>query len=159
MARATSTKGFTLIELAIVICVVAILAAGAVMRFADLKEDRDAQAVRAVQATMQSVVTQGSVRADVPPSVVLSNATQAGNATRAMRRLMMSNGAGTVHSGITITALSAAGTRVTVPSTGRFATLNLNPVTNNIDVIGLSPSWTKHTVTNGQICRIGATGC
>ncbi len=61
-------KGFTLIELGVVIAIVAILAAFAAVSFSGKGEREAAVMVQSVQNTLQSIVTQGSARMDVNPA-------------------------------------------------------------------------------------------
>ena len=62
-----SRRGFTLVELAITIVIIALLAAFAVLSFGNTDEQRDASMVQSAQASLQTIVTQGSARMDVTP--------------------------------------------------------------------------------------------
>ena len=60
-------RGYSLIELGLVIAIVAILAGFAITSFGNTGETRDASMVQSAQASLQSIVSQGSVRQDVKP--------------------------------------------------------------------------------------------
>jgi type II secretory pathway pseudopilin PulG len=60
-------KGFTLLELAVIFMIVGLLATFAVISFGGTDEQRDASMVQSAQASLQTIVTQGSTRLDVTP--------------------------------------------------------------------------------------------
>lgn len=62
-----ASLGFTLIELAMVILVIAILSAFALVSFGNTGETRDASMVQSAQASLQSLISQGAVRMDKKP--------------------------------------------------------------------------------------------
>ena len=67
--KTTFAKGFTLVEVSVAIMITAILASTAYFVMADgLAEQRDAAMVQSVHATLQQVISQGSVRQDVDPT-------------------------------------------------------------------------------------------
>ena len=66
--------GFTLIELALVMAVIGILTAFAVLSFGSKQEYRDAATVQSAQGSLQSIVSQGSIRMDQRPSDLNANA-------------------------------------------------------------------------------------
>ncbi len=68
-----SARGYTLIELAVVIAVLGILTAFAVVSFGNTGERRDATMVQAAQANLQSIISQGSVRMDTRPDQLPAN--------------------------------------------------------------------------------------
>lgn len=60
-------RGFTIIEVAMVIAVIAILSAFALVSFGNTGETRDASMVQSAQASLQSLISQGAVRMDKKP--------------------------------------------------------------------------------------------
>ena len=67
MTVSQGSRGFTIIELAMVIAVVAILSAFALVSFGNTGETRDASMVQSAQASLQSIISQGAVRMDKKP--------------------------------------------------------------------------------------------
>ncbi len=65
--------GFNLVELAMVILTVSLLTAFALISFGSSGEQRDARMVQAAQANLQSIVSQGAVRMDLPPAQLAAN--------------------------------------------------------------------------------------
>lgn len=62
MVERRKTDGFTLIEMAIVIAIIAILAAVAVPKMSSLSEDADAETVRAIVADVEMSINEGTNR-------------------------------------------------------------------------------------------------
>ncbi len=62
------SQGFSLMELAIILGIIATLSSFAMVTFGNLDEERDARMVQAVQANLQSIVSQGAARLDLRPS-------------------------------------------------------------------------------------------
>lgn len=67
MTQSQASRGFTLIELAMVIAVIAILSAFALVSFGNTGETRDATMVQSAQASLQALISQGAVRMDKKP--------------------------------------------------------------------------------------------
>lgn len=72
-SKRSAQTGFTLIELALVLAVIGVLTAFAVLSFGSKQEYRDAAAVQSVQGSLQSIVSQGSIRMDQRPSDLDAN--------------------------------------------------------------------------------------
>lgn len=70
--QCNSHKGFTTIELAIVVVVIAVLSSMAVPRFNQMMEDADANNARIAQAQLEQVVSQASMRRDQSPAQMLA---------------------------------------------------------------------------------------
>jgi prepilin-type N-terminal cleavage/methylation domain-containing protein len=68
MKRST---GFTLVEMAVAIAVVAILSAFSYTSFLQTEETRDAALVQSVQASLQAVLLQASNRLDLTPQAIV----------------------------------------------------------------------------------------
>lgn len=139
-----AAKGTTLVELAMVIGVIGVLSGVAVLALRD-NEARDADMIMSVHASLQNIVNQASVRLDVSPSVLVTNATNANLVRLALEDhlnqdttgVVVTNAGGT----FTITMDSTGRTATyTVPTagvnTGRVVITSVNPAFNNYSVIG-----------------------
>lgn len=150
MSAFRRTPGYTLIELAVVIALIAILSGFAVSAFMGSGESRDAAMVQSAQTSLQQVISQASVRLDkTPQDVIDENGDDVENATRQM--LMQTNGGDL---GITLTQ-QGGGFVMRVEDTGRSASYE---VSNSGDVTldALGGSWTKYGVDqdNGVIQKL-----
>lgn len=74
LTRKAASSGFSMVELAIVIVLMAILSAFAIVSFGGAGEARDASMVQSAQASLQALVSQGAVRQDVRPDSLPTNA-------------------------------------------------------------------------------------
>lgn len=136
--------GFTLMELAITIIVIALLSAFALVSFGNSAETRDAIMVQSAQAALQSVVSQGSARMDVPPSQL--NSASVLNALRASF-----NTTGTGSSGVQFSA-SGSSFVMNIPSGGRAATFSIG-ASGDVNLSALS-NFQTYQVQNGIISKI-----
>lgn len=121
--RYQKKAGFTIIEVAVVIALIAILGAVAMTAFQGMDEHRDAEMVMSVQSTLQAIVTQGATRLDIRPSEFDDNNYQA--VLVATQSALGNVGDGTAESAVT---LSRSGSRftLTIPSTNRGAGFTVN---------------------------------
>ncbi|MBX2861215.1 MAG: type II secretion system GspH family protein [Vampirovibrio sp.] len=83
--RSSAQNGFTIVELACVLVITAILATFAVATFSGMDETADASLVQSVQTSLQAVISQGSTRLDTAPTAlnpanVINAVCSAGNA-------------------------------------------------------------------------------
>lgn len=143
-ASRSAKRGFTLIELAVTIAVIAILAAFAVTSFGNSSEVRDAAMVQSAQAALQSVVSQGSARMDLPPDQLNS-----ASVLNALRASFNTNGA--TNSSVQFTA-SGNNYVMTIPSAGRTATFSIG-ASGDVNLSGLN-NFTTYQVQNGLITKI-----
>lgn len=126
-----SKSGYTLIELALVIMVVAVLAAFAVVSFGNSSETRDASMVQSAQASLQSIVSQGSVRMDVRPADLNSAA------VLTAIKSTVGESSSTANRGITFTAAGRVYT-MTIASSKRKAVFEVDAQTGDVKLTGLT---------------------
>jgi prepilin-type N-terminal cleavage/methylation domain-containing protein len=133
--RRSATKGFTLIELAMVIAVMAILSAFALVSFGNSGEKRDATMVQSAQASLQSIVSQGAVRMDTRPDQLPPNAV-----LMAVQAIVGQSGTG--NSGVLFTNNGSQYT-MTINGSSRSATFDISS-TGDVRLIGLNnfPNYT-----------------
>jgi prepilin-type N-terminal cleavage/methylation domain-containing protein len=128
--------GFTFVELALVIAVLAVLSTFAIASFANGDEIRDASMVQAAQGSLQSIVSQGSIRMDQRPDQLDSGA------ILTAFRTVLGQSSATSSSSVQASVNGGIYT-VTIPARNRSATFQ---VASNGDVmlIGLNnfPSYT-----------------
>jgi prepilin-type N-terminal cleavage/methylation domain-containing protein len=103
MTKRQCNRGFTLVEVALVIAVIAILAAFALVSFSNTGETRDASMVQSSQAALQSLISQGAARMDVKPSELDANMV-----LTAIRANVGEKQDGSSSRGVTFTATSGA---------------------------------------------------
>lgn len=125
-----SKPGYTIIELALVIMVLAVLAAFAVVSFGNTSETRDASMVQSAQASLQSIVSQGSVRMDVRPADLNSAAVL----TAIKTTVGESN---TANRGVTFTAAGRVYT-MSIPGSKRKAVFEIDAQTGDVKLTGLT---------------------
>jgi len=139
-------RGYTMIELIIIIFVISILAAFSFASFGNSQETRDATMVQSAQAALQSVVSQGAARMDVPPSQL--NSTSVLNALKAS---FNTNDAGTDNP-VQFSVVGTNSFQMTIPKGGRSATFTIG---NSGDVtLSNLNNFTIYQVQNCVISRI-----
>ncbi len=139
-----SQAGFTMIEMAMVVAILAIVSAFAFISYNGTTESRDAAVVQSVQVTLQQVISQASGRYDLSPTAL--DTTDVVNAV---------NGYLTNISGGNNVVFSATGGgyRMSIAGSGRGGNYSINnrgDVTLNSPLIG---SWQHYGVTNGIISK------
>lgn len=140
--KRAAKRGFTLIELAITIMIIAILAAFTWTSFQGTDEARDAAMVQSAQAALQSIVSQGSARTDVPPASLPRT-----SVLNALTASFSTSGNGSS------VKFSVSGNNfvMTIPSKGRAATFGI-AANGNVNLLNLS-NFTDYTVQNGVIFK------
>ena len=138
-------KGFTLVEIGVIIGVMTILSAFAITAYLGMDEGRDAAMIQSAQVSLQQVISQGAARLDVAP-----NALPPAAVLTAVQAVTGQN-----TQGVTFNVTNNGSFSVTVDSTGRSATFD---VRQNGDVV-IRPSslnnFAHYTVnSNGVIQKI-----
>lgn len=148
-------RGYTLIELAMIIGIMGMLAMFGVMSFGGLNEKRDAQMVETVQADLQSIVSQGMTRMDVNATQLMS--TYSANVLTAVQAVIGQNGGNDL--GITITNAGNQYT-MTITKSQRTATYSVSN-TGDVNLVSISPNFTGYCVdtNSGPIATIHKTPC
>lgn len=90
--RKASARGFTLVELAVVLVLIAIFSSFAIISFGGTSEVKDAKLVESTQASLQSVVSQGSARLDLSPAQLVEE--RYDDIVNALRGNLQQTGAG-----------------------------------------------------------------
>lgn len=137
-----SPRGFTLVELCVLIAFVAIFGAFAAVAFIGMDEVRDATAVESVQSNLQAIISQASTRLDVPiqqfdPSNSQANAQNVVNAVNSR-----------LGGGITLTRNGDTYT-MGITGSGRSASFDVN--TNGDVIITNLSGFQKYTEQNGYL--------
>lgn len=143
-----SRNGFTLIELAIAIAIIGLLAAFAFLSFGTAGEDRDAAMVQASQASLQTVVSQGATRLDVTPKVLRDQYSAA--ILSAIQATVGQNNS--QDAGVQFTQSSGQFT-MTIPKSGRTATFTITDA-GEVQLTNLSSKFTGYKPVNGVIQKI-----
>jgi len=140
--KRAAKRGFTLIEMAVVIAIIAITAAFAYTSMQGTDEARDAAMVQSAQAALQSVVSQGSARTDLAPASL--NQTDVLNALKASFSTQAANSA---------VKFSPTGGNymMTITGKGRTATFGIG-ANGDVNLLSLS-NFTDYTVQNGIIFK------
>ncbi len=139
-------KGFTLIELAMTIAVVAVLSAVGAITLGDLFEAGDASIVQSTQAVLQTTLTQAASRLDVNP-LTLSQGTGTFNGNNVVNACRIS-----VPESATLVWQNGVNYQLNIPNSGRSANFT---VTNTGDVVVQQLSgFQKFTVVNGVVQKI-----
>lgn len=97
-----ASKGFTLIEMVVIMTIIAVLATFAAFTYSDIMEAGDAALVDSAQASLQSVVSQASARMDVNPTALAGNAVANAVRMNVPERAVITSGGGAVY-GLNIT--------------------------------------------------------
>jgi len=84
--RYRQVAGFTMIELAIVIVVIAIMSAVVALGIDSFSQDADATVATTVQSTLEQIIGQASVRRDVSPQSIVTDAGDRGTLMTVMQR-------------------------------------------------------------------------
>ncbi len=134
-----ASKGFTLIEMAVAIMIVAVLATFAAFTYSDVLEAADASLVDAAQASIQAVVSQASARMDVNPTALPGNAVANAVRVNVPDRALVTSGGGAVYN-------------LNINNTGRGARYQVGT---NGDVVLISLSgFSNYTISaNGTIYK------
>jgi prepilin-type N-terminal cleavage/methylation domain-containing protein len=120
-----ANAGYTLVEVAMVIAILALLGSFAIISFGNAGEQRDAAMIQSAQASLQSIISQGAVRMDMrPDDLATTNPAAVINAVNAV--IGSANGQ---NRGVTFRA-NQYPYRMTIASTG---------------------SWVEYVVQNGDV--------
>jgi prepilin-type N-terminal cleavage/methylation domain-containing protein len=141
------SRGFSLVELAMVMIVIAVCAAVAVGFFGMNSEARDAAMVQSAQSIAQNTIAQGATRVDVSPVELLN--TRAANVQAAIQRALMENNGN--NNGVRIT-LNGRTITLTIAASQRSAVYTVQD-TGNLQLTGLSPTFTRYIIRDGNIAK------
>jgi type II secretory pathway pseudopilin PulG len=137
-------RGYTVLELVMIILIVAVLAAYSWTSFQGTDEARDAAMVQSAQAALQSIVSQGSARSDLPPDQL-----QPGNVLNALNASFSTTGNG---SSVKF-SLSGSDFLMSIPNNGRNRSARFHIGANgDVNLLNLS-NFTDYTVQNGVIFK------
>ena len=140
--KTASQRGFTLIEMAMVIAILAIVSAFAFISYNGTTETRDAAVVQSVQVTLQQVISQASGRYDINPTALDS-----ADVVNAVEGYMIDTTGGNN----IVFAATGGGYRMSITGSGRGGNYSVNSsgdVTLDSPLIG---SWEHYGVQNGII--------
>src|SRR5262249_51816762 len=126
----SARAGYTLIEMAIVIAILGILAGFAIVSFGGSGETRDASMVQSAQASLQTLVSQGAVREDVRPDSLSSSAILTAIQANV-------NQIGSADQGISFASPGAKQFTMTIKNSGRSATFDISS-NGDVRLIGLN---------------------
>ena len=144
-----AAKGVTLIEIAVIIAIMAVLTGFGTLAWTGLGESRDASMIQAAQANLQTVITQGTARMDRSPTWLYTNNTA--GIQNAMNALLQDTAGNNTSIDFIV---SPAGTAtLSIVGSGRTATYT---ITNegNVQLTGLAGSWSQYGVQNGVIRKL-----
>jgi prepilin-type N-terminal cleavage/methylation domain-containing protein len=153
--------GYTLIEMAITIALLGILAAVSIPNFMSMNESRDARMVESAQSTLQQVISQASNRRDVSPGCLMGSQTCCPipaacsmNHMRPQIQAAVINSIDPTQGRIQFTVPSATSATMTIVSTGRTATYTIDPAGNvSLANTGLG-GFTRFQALNGGIAPL-----
>lgn len=147
-AKRTAHSGYTLIELAITIALIALVSAIGIANWSMTDEVRDANMIQSTQAALQQVISQGSSRADMSPEDLVTNGAQRTNIVNAVRLLLQNRPQ------ITFTDLGIGQPfRITITSTGRWGNFLVDPNSGNVACQNLSGTFINYNCAGGVIAR------
>jgi prepilin-type N-terminal cleavage/methylation domain-containing protein len=137
-------RGYTLIEVAIVVGLMSIIASIGLIGFRVMMESRDATMVDSVQASLQTLVAQAADRVDLTPAQLMNDATQR---TRLLRALD-----NTIDNTVTVAAGGANNQiRMTIVQSNRGATYTVDASGNAVIGAGNLTGFSHYTLNNGRI--------
>ena len=137
----TKSNGFTLIEFAVVIALLGILASTEMFYLIGNEEDRDAALIGSAQATIQQLVSQGSVRMDRLPT----------DAQVTSRVLLAAQESLQQNSDVTVTG-GGLNYTVSIGSTSRSATYQIQN-DGKVRITSLGGNFNNHGVNDGKIYK------
>jgi prepilin-type N-terminal cleavage/methylation domain-containing protein len=143
-----SRSGFTLIELAIAIAIIGLLAAFAFLSFGTAGEDRDAAMVQSSQASLQTIVSQGATRMDLSPQALRDSHPQ-----QILLAVQAAIGQTAGKNADVQFSLSGTNFVMTIPKSGRTATFTITD-TGEVQLTNLSSNFTGYKPVNGVIQKI-----
>lgn len=136
-------RGYSLIELAVVIMMIALFGAFAMTSLMGTDEDRDAAMVQTAQVSLQQVVSQGAARLDISP-----NQLNPGAVLMAVQATV--NQSGEANNGVTF-ELDGSGYKINISSSGRGASFSIGE---NGDVeCSQAIEFSKYTCADGIISK------
>lgn len=160
-AWASKSKGFTLIEMALVIVVIAVLAAYAVVNFGRMNEQAEVTVARTAQAQLEQTIAQAAMRMDISPRQIMTN-------VQPMPQTAVAGLPNTTREAVvTLVQRSLAtdpGTiQLTCAGDGNSCQLNFQrsnrivdyTVNNNgsLTIAGIRGPWQEYRVTNGALVK------
>lgn len=145
--RSKPAKGYTMVELAMIILIIGMLAAFGVVSMNGLGEQRDASMVQSAQASLQSIVSQGAARLDVTPKELRDN--HSAQILLAIQSAIGQNGSN--NGGVTF-ANSGGTFTMTIDSSGRQASFSVSN-SGDVNLVDLK-KFTVYKVDNGVIDKI-----
>jgi prepilin-type N-terminal cleavage/methylation domain-containing protein len=165
---ASPSKGFTLIELALVVVVIAVVAAYAVPRLGAMNETAEVTVARTAQAQMEQTIAQAAMRMDLSPTQIMNNnqplpnpirtttgqmITQTRDAVVELVQRSLSNEPNTAARVINLTCANANFCRIEFPRTQRMVEYTVNP-NGSLTIANIRGPWQQYRLVNGQLSKI-----